>query len=368
MHKQIGSVLLILGTCIGAAMLALPVVTSSNSFSLTVILMVVAWAVMTVGAWTLLRVNLWCAPGSNLISMSKQTLGIGAQVLTWIIYLLLLYSLICAYLAGSADLVHGLFSMLKLNVAFYQSAVIAALFLGLIVYAGISSVDMLNRGLMSLKLIVLAIVIILLLPHANFSRLEHGDFTFHGSGFMVMITSFGFGIILPSLRVYLNNNRESLKRVLWIGSLLPLVIYLIWIAVIQGVVPKSGDAGLSAMVSSSNTNTMLLSAISHALSGETASVFGGIFVSICALTSFLGVSVCLMDFLSDGLNMKRQGWSGLVIFLLTYVPPLIIVLLAPQIFTIALTYAGIFSVYVLILLPLAMLWGGKRKNMQRYSA
>ena len=94
-----------------------------------------------------------------------------------------------------------------------------------------------------------------------------------------------------------------------------------------------------------------------------ASFFGDVFIAICALTSFLGVSVALMDFLADGLGLQRKGWKGLWLFLLTYVPPLCVVILAPQVFTIALTYAGIFSVYILIILPLALYWGGRHKSL-----
>ena len=60
--KMIGSVLLIVGTAIGAGMLALPIATAQLGFAGSIILLFVSWFVMTGGAFLLLEVNLWMPP------------------------------------------------------------------------------------------------------------------------------------------------------------------------------------------------------------------------------------------------------------------------------------------------------------------
>src|SRR5438552_1817543 len=102
--KFVGGVLLIVGTCIGAGMLALPIATAELGFIGSCILLVVCWLVMTYGALLLLEVNLWMPQNSNLISMAKATIGPSGQIISWVTYLLLLYSLLCAYIAGGSDL------------------------------------------------------------------------------------------------------------------------------------------------------------------------------------------------------------------------------------------------------------------------
>jgi tyrosine-specific transport protein len=77
------------------------------------------------------------------------------------------------------------------------------------------------------------------------------------------------------------------------------------------------------------------------------------------ITSFLGVSVCLTDFLADGLRLEKKGKNNLLVYGLTFVPPLVIVLFLPNIFVQALTYAGIYCVVLLILLPAWMVWAGR---------
>src|SRR5690349_15788542 len=98
--KLIGSILLIVGTCIGAGMLALPIATAKLGFIGSIILLVAVWMVMTVGAFYILEVNLWMPQNSNLITMSRATIGPIGQIISWINFLLMLYCLLCAYIAG----------------------------------------------------------------------------------------------------------------------------------------------------------------------------------------------------------------------------------------------------------------------------
>ena len=78
------------------------------------------------------------------------------------------------------------------------------------------------------------------------------------------------------------------------------------------------------------------------------------------LTAFLGVSLCLISFLSDGLNMNQKGAQGLGLFLLTFAPPLIMVIYCPGIYINALNYAGFFCVILLLLLPALMSYFGRK--------
>ena len=85
--KVLGSILMILGTSLGAGMLALPVVAAHQSFLSTSVMLLLAWFVMTVGAFSLLEVSLWFPPGANLITLSRATLGRMGQGFVWFVYL-----------------------------------------------------------------------------------------------------------------------------------------------------------------------------------------------------------------------------------------------------------------------------------------
>ena len=354
MFKQFGAVYLILGTCVAAGMLGLPVVSASSHFQLTCIMLLVAWILMTAGAWALLKVNLALPEGNNMITMSEATLGPIFKYITWVVYLMLLYTLICAYLAASGDLLHTLLHTIHLPVDRTISTVLVTIILGSIVYAGIGSVDGVNRLLMTAKIVICLVVIATSVPSIKPHYLSAGNYAWHGSTFLVMICSFGYAIILPSIRVYLKSDGKALYRVLLIGSVLPVILYVFWIAAVQGAVPRTGVHGLLAMNGVADTTSRLMLEISHITHKAMLHSLSIIFVSICSITGFLGVSLALMDFLADGFKQPKQGLSHFILAVVTYLPPMLIVIFAPSLFIHALAYAGMCCIYILIALPILM--------------
>jgi len=343
---------MLLGTAVGAAILALPLATAQANWQTTLMMMVGSWLIMTAGSFALLEVNLWFPSGANFIRMAGSTLGSSAKWLTWVAYLLLFYSLLCAYLSGTSDILHGLVNILPQSLA----TVMALFILGLVVYKGVSSVDIVNRCLMSVKLIAYIILIAAIAPHINLPNLSGGNYFYKTSALMVIVTSFGFGSIIPTLRDYLNSDIKQLKWVLILGSILPMIIYLLWIAATQGLLPRDD---LIHMAGSSEPNSLLMHGISRLLNNGVFGVVTKIFISICAVTSFLNVSIGLVDFIADGFQSEKTGWDGMKVYLFAFLPPLIIVLLAPGIFIKALSYAGFCCVFLLILLPMLMLYSGR---------
>ena len=361
--KLIGCILLIVGTSIGAGMLALPIATAQLGFIGSLFLLFGCWFIMTVGALLILEVNLWLPPNSNLITMAKTTLGPGGQILAWITYTLLLYSLLCAYIAGGSDLFHNLLLIDGIDIPVWISAIVFTTVFGAIVYLGIRAVDYTNRGLMAIKFSAYFLLVILLVPFISVDKLVAGDIKdiTSATALMVTITSFGYAAIVPSLRGYFQGDIHKLKKAIFIGSFIPLLCYIAWDAVIMGVVPLTGDHGLAAILQSKSSTSDLTDTLSATLSKESVTFFAKLFTSICVLTSFLGVSICLVDFLADGLQIEKKGGSHLFIHLITYVPPLLIVLFFPGIFVKALEYAGIYCVVLLMLLPAWMAWRGRYK-------
>lgn len=362
--KLLGSILLIIGTSIGAGMLALPIATAELGFLGSLILLFVCWAVMTAGAFLILEVALWLPQNSNLISMAKATLGPTGQIVAWISFLLLLYFLLCAYIAGGSDLFHHLLSAKHIVIANGVAAIIFTLILGSVVYLGIRSVDYVNRGLMFVKLLSYLLLIILFFPEISATNLAAGNMKYLSSStaIMVTITSFGYATIVPSLRVYFASDLHKLKKAILIGSLIPLVCYIAWDAAIMGIIPLEGEHGLRAILTSHRSTSDFVNTLSLRLANSSITFLAKIFTSICVLTSFLGVSLCLADFLADGFKLEKTGMSNLFIHLTVFLPPLIVVIFFPNIFIKGLEYAGILCLILLILLPAWMAWQGRYRH------
>lgn len=359
--KLIGSILLIVGTTIGAGMLALPIATAQLGFIGSIILLFACWFIMTAGALLILEVNLWLPQNSNLISMAKATIGPLGQILSWLAYFLLLYSLLCAYIAGGSDLFHNLLWAGGVNIPSWLAAILFSVLFGFIVYLGIRIVDYTNRGLMFVKLGAYFILILLLTPLMDSTKLLAGDMRQLTSvaAFTVTITSFGYAAIVPSLRIYFAGDIRKLKIAIFVGSLIPLFCYIFWDMMIMGVIPLGGDNGLIGILKSPNSTSALVNTLNSTAGYSSITFFVKLFTSICVVTSFLGVALCLTDFLADGLQLEKKGWNSILIHLLTLLPPLSIVLFFPGIFIKALQYAGIYCIVLLVLLPAWMAWGGR---------
>ncbi|MCC5013518.1 MULTISPECIES: amino acid permease [unclassified Legionella] len=364
--RFIGGILLIVGTSIGGGMLALPVANAATGFWQSSLFLLLCWAIMTLGALFILEANLYLPPGKHMVSMAAATLGVPGLFLAWLSYLFLLYTLLAAYISGGADVFGNLFGKLGIPIDEWQASLVFTVLFGLVVYGGIRRVDLLNRGLMFGKLAVYLLLVVLIAPHVNFTHFQGGHYQYITGTVMILITSFGFAIIVPNLRDYFNDDVKALKQVVLIGSLIPLLCYLAWDAVIMGSLSSHGEQGLIALMHDDHTTSALAATLSNTVQNNVISSLFNFFTSICMLTAFLGVSLCLISFLADGLKMTQKGRQGFGLFLLTFVPPLLIVIYYPGAYIHALSYAGIFCVILLLLLPALMTLYGRKKFSSRY--
>jgi tyrosine-specific transport protein len=210
------------------------------------------------------------------------------------------------------------------------------------------------------KLGIYVLLIAIISPHTSAMGLTGGSARAFTGTLMILITSFGYATIIPSLRDYFGDDTRSLRRVILLGSLIPLICYIVWDAVIMGVVSREGENGLIALMNSDHATSGLTEALSHSVQSHWISGFFGFFTSICMLTAFLGVSLGLFDFLADGLKLKKSGNQGRYTLALTFIPPLAVVLFNPGIYLHALSYAGVCCVILLLLLPSIMAWKGRK--------
>src|SRR3990167_4248111 len=203
--RFIGGLLLIIGTSIGGGMLALPIANAATGFWQSTFFLILCWIIMTLGALFILEANLYLPPGKDMVSMAQATLGRSGLLTAWLTYLALLYSLLCAYLSGGADVISSLMAYVHIQLPNWLAATIFISIFGLIVYKGIHSVDLVNRGLMCGKLSIYIILVVLIAPKIQLQHLYGGHYQAIVGNIMILITSFGFAIIVPNLRVYFND-------------------------------------------------------------------------------------------------------------------------------------------------------------------
>lgn len=354
--KLLGGILLITGTCIGGGMLGLPIATAKSGILHSSLLFVVCWMLMTFAALLTLEVNLCFPPDSNIVSMAKITLGRAGEFVCWTIYLLFLYALVSAYIAGGQDILHGMLSIMGIQIPIELCGILFVFVFGSVVMAGIKHVDIFNRLLMIVKLSTIFLLMFLISKHIDKNNYTIGRIEYLSPALTVAVTSFGFSIIIPSLRTYFNDDIKKLRITILIGSLLPLLCYIIWDAVIFGLIPFTGSLGLEGLIHASQPITDLLTLINHYVPTQNINLISRIFTSICVLTAFACVSLGLSDYLADGLKLKKEGYGNFLVTFATFFPPMMVVMFYPKAFIILLSLAGLFCVMLQALMPALMAW------------
>jgi tyrosine-specific transport protein len=150
---------------------------------------------------------------------------------------------------------------------------------------------------------------------------------------------------------------QKVRKAILIGSFIPLVTYVIWQWLILGIVPTFGPGGLEDAL---NQGQNAVQPLKNVINSQAVYIVGQYFAFFALVTSFFGVTLGLVDFLADGLNIKKTASGKLLLCALVFLPPLGVAFLYPHIFLKALDFAGGFGCALLLgLLPILMVWAGR---------
>ena len=311
---------------------------------------------MTFSVYLLLEVTLACASkNSNLISIVRQFLGTPGVLIAIPTFLLLLYAALAAYTTGGGQLLQHFSSLFHYQLGDAGSRVLLVSVLVLVVLCGMRWVDYLNRFFMLGLIVSYIALLVFIAPHVQPHLLmAPGNNMTLWLAAPVVTLSFTSHIIVPSLNVYCESRVAVLKRILLLGGLLPLVLYLFWELAILGVFPKVGAISIAAIIHSDASVSGLGKVLEQNL-GLLWVGYAVAFFSFCALiTSFLGLLVGLVDFICDGLQWR--GKQRYYAILLAIIPPVIFAIYYPNGFLLALGWAGICVAILYGIFPAMMAW------------
>ena len=353
-----GSTLIIAGTTIGAGMLALPLASAGIGFSTSLAIMFSLWALMAFTALLMLELHQYADSSATLHTLAKQILGKKGKWVASFAMLFLFYSLCAAYIAGGgAQFGDRLLEWFAFDISGPTATIIFTLLVTLVVTIGTGTVDKVNRVLFAMKLAAMVAVLFFLAPNVTESYLlsmpiEQGLIV---ASIPVIFTSFGFHGSIPAIVNYLDGDTSSLRKAVIVGSTIPLVIYIFWQIVTLGVVSQNTlieNGGLSALIGQ----------LSQTVHQSNLGSIVGVFADLALLTSFLGVSLGLFEFLGDTIKGKNEKPNRVLAALITFTPPLGFALFYPQGFIMALGYAAIALAILAIFLPLVMVVKVRRSN------
>lgn len=347
----LGGSLLVAGTTIGGGMLALPVLTSPAGFYPAIAIYILCWLFMTCTGLLFLELSLSLEAEANIVTMAEKTLGMPGKIFAWSIYIFLFYCLTLAYIVGLGNLFSGL---LPSTLPKFIGPILVVCLFAPFVYVGAKLVGRLNIFLMAGLIFFYFCFVFIGTPWINWEQLQPRNWGLSLLALPIAFTSFAYQGTIPTLVSYLDRDATKLRLSIILGSLIPLITYIIWQGLILGIVPFHGEQGLKETLQEGQNAVYPLK---NFIGNSNIYVIGQYFAFFALLTSFFGVTLGLLDFLADGLKVKKTSRGKLLLCALLFFPPLVLAIIYPNVFLQALDYAGGYGCALLLgLLPILMVW------------
>jgi tyrosine-specific transport protein len=355
MGHVIGGTLLIAATMVGVGMLGLPIATGPGGFLPASVVYLITWLFMLSTGLLLLEVCTWMPKDANLITMTHRLLGPIGQSICWVVYLFLFFTAMIAHVAGGgstmADLIHLAFGV---RIPEAVSMIGYVMLFSPVVYMGTRTVDRFNFGMMIVVLITYFSFIFLSAGNVTLKHLSYVNWSQAWPALPVLFTAFTYQLIIPTLMSYMNQNAKKVRLSIILGTSIPLVIYLVWEFLILGIIP------VEQLISAKAEGHTAVMPLKELLNNPWIFKIGSVFAFFVLTTSYIALALAFLDFLADGLKVKKVGIKKIGLCLAIFTPPTIIALLYPGIFIKALEYAGGISCAILFgLLPPVMVWVGR---------
>ena len=353
--QSISGILLVSGTCIGAGMLALPVVTGIAGFLPAIVVNLLCCLFMMATGLLFLEATLWMKDGANVLSMAQHFLGPIGKVIGGLSFLFLYYCFEVSYSAGGSPLfAKMIYQVTGLQIQGVASYLLFGTFFGIVVYLGTRVLNRLNWLLMTGLFLSYFLLISFGYKEIRTEFLERMDWRLSLAATPTLFGAYGYHNLLPSLSTYLKRNVLHLRLSIIFGTLISFVVYSLWQWVIIGTLPF--ESIQSADLKGEPITETLQSVVGH----PWLSLFGEFFGFFALVTSFLGVSLSMVDFLADGFKINRHSWWRIPLCLAVFLPPALFAANNPWIFNAAIGIAGGFGEAILNgLFPIAMVWVGR---------
>ncbi|PIA58578.1 hypothetical protein AQUCO_00500483v1 [Aquilegia coerulea] len=236
-----GAIALITGTSIGSGILAIPQKTSPAGFVPSAIAMILCWGFLLIEALLLAEINVFLLNKNkkrkmtekdfqiiSLTTMAQETLGEWGGSLVTLIYVFLGYTTLVAYTSKSGEIISHL-GNISSNISGF---LFALLFSVLISLGGTRTTDQVNQWLTTAMIVLLVAIEVVAVSSGDLSGFEAaGNWGKVPATIPVIIFTLVYHDLAPVICAYLGGDLARIKVSFILGSLVPLLVLLIWDAV-----------------------------------------------------------------------------------------------------------------------------------------
>jgi tyrosine-specific transport protein len=310
-NKLAIAVTTLVGTVVGAGILGIPYVIAKTGFlygALLIILIGLAYVFVNlfVGEIVLRTKKQHQLPG-----YAEKYLGKWGKSIMAISVLIGAYGALIAYLIGEGATLYSIFG--------FGTPLLYSLIFFVVVFFIISK-GVKATGKAELILISLLFLVIILIGFFSYDKIEMVNLsTLDISKILIPYGVIIFAFLglpsIPEMQEQLGKEKKKMKKAIILGSIIPIVLYLVFSLIIVGII---GLENFEVLQPNERIATVALSLYSHPILG----IFANLLAVLAMFTSFLTIGIAMTEIYEYDYGLRRI-WA----LLLTFSLPLLIVLL-----------------------------------------
>jgi tyrosine-specific transport protein len=302
--KTLRATALLTGTVIGAGVLGIPYAIAKSGFLTGLLMIVIIGLAMLILNLFFGEVVLRTTGNHQLPGYAEKYLGKWGKHIAMFSLLFGIYGALIAYLIGEGQALSAIFGLNPLIFSLIFFTLVS-----IIVFKGLKAISKSEIYFLAIVLLLVLVISTITISSAKFNLANLVTFNIYSIliPFGVILFAFRGLEAVPEMREYLIRDKKKLKKAILLGSLIPLVAYIIFAFATLGV------TGL-------NTTEIVTTGLGESFGGGMI-ILGSLFAIFAMLTSFLTLALAMKEiFMFDYKLSSNKSWA------LTMFIPLIIFL------------------------------------------
>ena len=330
-------------------------------------------------------------PYIGFMGTVRHHLGTGGFAIAAVLYVFNHYALLVAYTARGGDIlasaisfsisslaaplstpfnIAGITSAMPLTVPpWWSHSIFIAILGSILFFSSQQFIGRLNSALLTAVLISFIGLLALTVPQVHAEQWANQHWNLVSTAIPVMFVAFVYHNVVPVITTQLEGDRVKVRQSILVGSLIPLILFLLWNAVILGSALPTVEPAHAIDSTVDLTVDLIADPIERLRSGIDSPQLGiavSIFSEFAIITSFIGFVYGLLNFFEDIVPDAAQNQrKRLAIYALVLIPPIAPSVLNPSIFFEAIDFAGAFGISILFgVIPAVLVWKQRYQSVK----
>lgn len=297
------AIAIMVGCIIGAGIFGIPYVVAKAGFLTGTLVLLVLGLVVFLMYLYLGEIILRTKGKHQLTGYAEKYLGKWGKRVMLFAMIFGIYGALVAYLIGEGNAISAILGgqPIYYTLGFF-------VFVSALLYLGLNALEKSELMTLFVTLFIFLILAVFTAPHIKIENLSMFDITKFFVPYGVVLFAYLGMISIPEVNEVLENDRKKMKKVIFIGMTIPMIVYFIFALVVVGSI---GLNGFEQLLPNQRIATIAL--------GEVISarlfIFANIFAVFAMFTSYMAVGFALEEMFMYDYNMSKLASWALTCFI-----------------------------------------------------